>query len=362
MPSCATPPGDTEQVTVSQSSGREPLQHVTIHGHVVSYRHAGAVTGRRGRRRRDVLLLIHGLAGSSRTWDAVIPALAERYEVIAPDLLGHGESAKPIGDYSLGAFASGLRDFLAVLDVDSVTIVGHSFGGGVAMQLAYQHPHLVDRLVLVGSGGLGREVSWLLRTLAIPGAELLMPFWFPKPIIDRGNDLGRFLGRNNIRSPKISEMWRAYSSLAGASNRQAFVRTMRSVIDMGGQTVNATDRLYLAARVPTLIVWGDRDGIIPVAHGIAAHAAIASSRLEILDGVGHFPHVEAPDRFNALLLDFVATTDAGPTDAEPFRQVLVANGAPSRRTTIDATPSASRLRSVSTSGRSNAPASSPRGA
>jgi pimeloyl-ACP methyl ester carboxylesterase len=343
-------------------STREPLRHVSIHGHTVSYRHAGVVTKARGRRRREVLLLIHGLAGSSRTWDSVIPALAMRYEVIAPDLLGHGESAKPSGDYSLGAFASGLRDFLAVLDVDSVTIVGHSFGGGVAMQLAYQHPQIVDRLVLVGSGGLGREVSWLLRTLAVPGAEFLMPFWFPKPIIDRGNEVGRFLGRNNIRSPKISEMWRAYSSLAGASNRQAFVRTMRGVIDMGGQTVNATDRLYLAARVPTLIVWGDHDGIIPVAHGIAAHEAIASSRLEILEGVGHFPHVEAADRFAALLLDFMATTQAGPVDAEPFRQVLVANGAGRRRTTIEAMPSASRLTSVSASGRSKAPTNSPPGA
>ena len=270
------------------------------------------------------MLLIHGLAGSSRTWDAVIPALAERYDVIAPDLLGHGESAKPMGDYSLGAFASGLRDFLAVLDVDSVTIVGHSFGGGVAMQLAYQHPHLVDRLVLVGSGGLGREVSWLLRSLSLPGAEYVMPIAFPKPLVDRATDVGRFLGRHNIRSPKLAELWRGYSSLVGSSNRQAFVRTMRGVIDVGGQTVNATDRLYLAAAVPTLIVWGDHDGIIPVAHGIAAHEAIPSSRLEIIEGVGHFPHVEAPTRFNEVLLDFVSTTAAGPHSAEPLPALLAA--------------------------------------
>jgi pimeloyl-ACP methyl ester carboxylesterase len=254
----------------------------------------------------------------------VIPALAERYDVIAPDLLGHGESAKPMGDYSLGAFASGLRDFLAVLDVDSVTIVGHSFGGWVAMQLAYQHPHLVDRLVLVGSGGLGREVSWLLRSLSLPGTEYVMPIAFPKPLVDRATDVGRFLGRHNVRSPKLAELWRGYSSLAGSSNRQAFVRTMRGVIDVGGQTVNATDRLYLAAAVPTLIVWGDRDGIIPVAHGIAAHEAIPSSRLEIIEGVGHFPHVEAPARFNEVLLDFVSSTAAGPNSAEPLRAVLAA--------------------------------------
>jgi len=293
---------------------RLPLQHVSIHGHSVGYRRAGA---------GQPVLLIHGLAGSSRTWDNVIPALAEQYDVIAPDLLGHGESAKPIGDYSLGAFASGLRDFLSVLGLPSVTIVGHSFGGGVAMQLAYQHPHLVDRLVLVGSGGLGREVSWLLRLLTLPGAEYVMPFAFPKPIVDRATDVGRQLGRRNIRNPKFSEMWRAYSSLAGAPNRGAFVRTMRGVIEPGGQMVNARDRLYLAAHIPTLIVWGDNDGIIPVEHAYAAHDMIDTSRLEILEGVGHFPHVEAPEVFNDVLLDFMESTRPASTRHEALRDVLL---------------------------------------
>lgn len=296
---------------------RRPLQHVSIHGHDVSYRRAGDPT-------RETILLIHGLAGSSKTWDAVIDDLAVAYDVIAPDLLGHGESAKPRGDYSLGAFASGLRDMLAMLDLASVTVVGHSFGGGVAMQLAYQYPHLIDRLVLVGSGGLGREVSPLLRMLALPGAEYLMPLGIPKVVIDRANDLGRFLGRRNIRSERLGEMWRAYASLAGTENRQAFVKTMRSVIEPGGQTVNATDRLYLAARVPMMIVWGERDGVIPVDHGIRAHEAIGNSRLEILEDVGHFPHVEAPEQFTESLLDFMATTNAG-ADDQSLRDVLLAH-------------------------------------
>jgi pimeloyl-ACP methyl ester carboxylesterase len=296
---------------------RRPLQHVTIHGHPVGYRRAGSSND-------QSILLIHGLAGSSKTWDAVIDPLAVEYDVIAPDLLGHGESAKPRGDYSLGAFASGLRDFLAVLDVGSVTVVGHSFGGGVAMQLAYQYPHLIDRLVLVGSGGLGREVSALLRLLTLPGAEYLMPLGFPKFVVDKSNDLGQFLGRRNIRSARLGEMWRAYASLAGASNRQAFVKTMRNVIEPGGQTVDATDRLYLAARVPVMIVWGDRDGVIPVEHGRRAHAAIDGSRLEILEGVGHFPHVEAPDAFVDTLLDFMRTTAPGP-DSQTLREVLLAH-------------------------------------
>lgn len=297
---------------------RAPLQHVSIHGHDVGFR-------RVGEGQDDIVLLIHGLAGSSKTWDAVMPPLAQHTDVIAPDLLGHGESAKPSGDYSLGAFASGLRDFLAVLDVPRVTIVGHSFGGGVAMQLAYQHPELVDRLVLVGSGGLGREVSWLLRMLSLPGFEYLMPLGFPKPAVEFGTGIGRELSRRGLRSERLGEMWRAYASLAGAPNRKAFVRTMRGVIEPTGQTIDATDRLYLAARVPTMLVWGDRDPIIPVAHGKAAHEAIDGSRLEIMEGMGHFPHVEEPERFAAVLLDFISSTVAGPIGSGGLRDVILGN-------------------------------------
>lgn len=305
---------------------RLPLRHVSIHGHDVRYRRLGpAAKGTSSAQPIETVLLIHGLAGSSKTWDAVMPLLAERYDVIAPDLLGHGESAKPSGDYSLGAFASGLRDFLAVLDVPRVTIVGHSFGGGVAMQLAYQHPELLDRLVLVGSGGLGREVSWLLRLLTLPGFEYVMPLGFPKPAVEVGTNVGRVLGRRGVRSERLGEMWRAYASLAGAPNRTAFVRTMRGVIEPGGQTVNASDRLYLAARVPTMLVWGDHDAIIPVAHAHAAHDAIDGSRLEIMENIGHFPHVEDPERFTRVLADFLDTTTAGPIGPEPLRDVILGN-------------------------------------
>jgi pimeloyl-ACP methyl ester carboxylesterase len=301
---------------------RSPLRYVSIHGHSVGYRRMGPTQPTDS---TQTILLIHGLAGSSKTWDAVMPVLAEQFDVIAPDLLGHGESSKPTGDYSLGAFASGLRDFLAVLDVPSVTIVGHSFGGGVAMQLAYQHPHVLDRLVLVGSGGLGREVSWLLRLLSLPGFEYVMPLGFPKPVVELGTSVGQFAGRRGFRSKRLGEMWRAYSSLAGAPNRSAFVRTMRGVIEPSGQTVNATDRLYLAARVPTLIVWGERDGIIPVEHARAAHIEIERSRLEIMEGLGHFPHVEDPERFAEVLIDFLLTTVAGPIGPEPLRDVILGN-------------------------------------
>lgn len=293
-----------------------PLSHVTIHGHDVRYRRAGEGNP-------QAVVLIHGLAGSSLTWRSVLPALAEDYDVIAPDLLGHGESAKPMGDYSLGAMASGLRDLLAILGVESATIVGQSFGGGVAMQLAYQHPELCDRLVLVGSGGLGREVSWMLRVLSLPGAEQLMPIVFPRPMAALGDTVSRFLHRRGLRAPLLNEMWRSYASLAGAENRKAFVRTMRGVIDPGGQTVSALDRLYLAAGVPTLVIWGEQDRIIPVDHAHTAHAAIPGSRLAILEGVGHFPHAEAPDLFVTTLREFLATTEPATSTEIDLRSALI---------------------------------------
>lgn len=288
-------------------------EQVRIHGHQVSFRRGGS---------GPVLLLLHGIAGSSRTWREVMPMLAERYTVIAPDLIGHGDSAKPVGDYSLGAHASGLRDLLALLGVERATIVGQSFGGGVAMQLAYQHPELCERLVLVDSGGLGREVSWILRLLTLPGAEYVMPVLFPHLARQSGNSIARFLFDRGLRSERLAEMWRAYASLTEAANRKAFIRTMRSVIDPGGQSVSAMDRLYLASHLPTLIIWGERDEIIPVSHAYAAHEAIPGSHLEVMEGVGHFPHVERPLAFVAVLTDFMETTQPNPFTHEQLREIL----------------------------------------
>jgi pimeloyl-ACP methyl ester carboxylesterase len=176
--------------------------------------------------------------------------------------------------------------------------------------------------VLVGSGGLGREVSWLLRLLSLPGFEYVMPIAFPKPFVDVGTTIGRFLGRRGLRSERMGEMWRAYSSLAGAPNRAAFVRTMRGVIEPGGQTVNATDRLYLAARVPSMIVWGEQDAIIPVEHAYSAHEAIEHNRLEIMSGLGHFPHVEDPEGFAEIFIDFMETTEPGAVGPEPLGEII----------------------------------------
>jgi pimeloyl-ACP methyl ester carboxylesterase len=279
------------------------LHHMPVNGHDVAFRIEG---------QGQTILLIHGIGGDSATWLDVMNRLVDRYRVVAPDLLGHGESDKPTGDYSLGAHASFLRDLLGGLDIRRATIVGHSFGGGIAMQLSYQHPEACDRIVLESSGGLGREISPLLRALALPGAEWVLPLIAPSFVRERGDALLAWLRDKGIRAPHIREGWHAYSSLTAPDTRRAFVCELRSVVDFRGQVVSASDRLHLSAGQPTLIVWGDRDTMIPVEHARAAHEAIPRSRLEILEGAGHFPHAEYPDRFAELLVAFMESTKPAP--------------------------------------------------
>ena len=283
------------------------LREIVLHGHRVAYREAGS---------GPVVVLVHGITSTSATWEAVMPRLAERFTVVAPDLLGHGQSAKPRGDYSLGAYASGIRDLLVALGHERATFVGHSLGGGVAMQLAYQFPERCERLILVASGGLGREVSALLRAATLPGAELVLPLLVAGGLLDAGRSVGSFLSRLGVRlRTDFEEMARGHASLADPEARAAFVHTLRTIVDFGGQRVSATDRLYLAEHVPFLIVWGERDPIIPVAHGRAAHALVPGSRLEVFAEAGHFPHVDEPDCFADLLIEFIEETE--PTDVAP---------------------------------------------
>jgi len=290
-----------------------PLERVRLHGHDLAYRRAGE---------GPVLLLLHGIAGDSKTWIPAMQLLRRDYLVLAPDFLGHGKSAKPLGDYSLGNHASAMRDFLHVLGVERATVIGQSFGGGVALQFAYQFPERCERLVLVDAGGLGREVNWILRLATLPGAEYVMPVLFPAFVREWGDSVAKLLGNLGIRNAGAAEIWRSYKSLTEQENRRAFLRTMRAVIDPGGQSVSAMDRLYLAARMPTLIVWGDRDRIIPLVHAHKAHGAIPNSRLEVMEGVGHYPHAEDPVRFVEILLDFLDTTEPSRFTPEELRDQL----------------------------------------
>jgi pimeloyl-ACP methyl ester carboxylesterase len=291
------------------------VEELELHGHRVRYRIGGD---------GPAIVLIHGITGTSDTWGEVLPDLAESHTVLAPDLLGHGESAKPRGDYSLGAYASGVRDLMIAVGIDKATFVGHSLGGGVAMQLAYQFPERLDRLVLVSSGGLGREVHLMLRLTALPGAEYVLPLLCAQPLRDAGGAVAGFLGRIGLRlGPDLEEIGRGFASLGDVDTRQAFIHTARSIIDVDGQRVSARDRLYLSEGVPSLLIWGENDPIIPADHGRDAQREMPGSRFELFPGAGHFPYRDDPRRFVASLSEFIAETDPADLSTGEIRDLVL---------------------------------------
>jgi pimeloyl-ACP methyl ester carboxylesterase len=290
------------------------LRETILHGHRVAYRMIGS---------GPPIVLIHGITASSGTWEPVAQALAQRHTVLAPDLVGHGASAKPRGDYSMGAFASGIRDLLVSLEIGPATIVGHSLGGGVAMQFTYQFPERTQRLALVSSGGLGADLHGILRAATLPGSEFVIPLLASGRALSAGRAVGRALGRVGLRlGTDALEIARGHASLGDPETRAAFVQTLRASIDPTGQRVRATDRLYLATQLPVLIVWGARDRIIPVSHGARAHELVPDSRFEVFEHAGHFSHLDEPSRFVATLEDWIDTTEPAEPDDERFRAVL----------------------------------------
>jgi pimeloyl-ACP methyl ester carboxylesterase len=289
-------------------------QAVTLHGHSVTYVQKGS---------GPVLLLIHGMASSLETWRLVVDPLARNATVLAVDLPGHGGSSPGSGDSSLGSLAAGVRDVVAALGHDRVTLVGHSLGGGIAMQFSYQFPEMTERLVLVASGGLGPQVNLALRAASLPGANLFLSVTAGPA--GRGFDGARRALRAVRRppAPGLDELVRSYASLADADRRSAFLATVRSVIGLSGQSVQAADRLYLAKELPVLLIWGAEDPIIPVEHARATHELLPHSTLSVFDGVHHFPHVEAPQRFVTALEEFCAATEPAVFDAATWRARLV---------------------------------------
>lgn len=274
---------------------------IELHGRRAVYRIAG--TG-------PAVVLVHGMLNSSSHWRQVALELASDHTVIAPDLIGHGDSATPRGDYSLGAHAASIRDLLTAIGVERATLVGHSLGGGVAMQFFYQFPARVERLVLISSGGLGREVSPVLRTAALPGVTAVLSLAAHPRLLAAVYDTGRRLRARGVRhGTYVQALARALRPLERPQARAAFLHTLRSVIDVHGQRVSATDRLYLLESMPTMIVWGERDNTIPLAHGRDAHRAVTRSRWRTLPGVAHFPHLEDPHALAAVLREFLLDTE-----------------------------------------------------
>ncbi|MEZ5076004.1 MAG: alpha/beta fold hydrolase [Solirubrobacterales bacterium] len=273
---------------------------VDLHGHRAVYRVAGD---------GPTVVLIHGMINSSRHWEGVATRLARSHTVVAPDLIGHGDAATPRGDYSLGAHAASIRDLLTTIGVERATIVGHSLGGGVAMQFFYQFPQRTERLVLISSGGLGHEVSPMLRGAALPGsATLLRLAARPRLVGAIGATGSRLRSRGRSAGVYLQAVARALAPLQDAGSRRAFLETLRAVVDFQGQRVSARDRLYLLGDMPTLIVWGERDRTIPMAHGIEADRAIPNCRFEALPKAAHFPNLEDPEGLAAVLEDFLTTT------------------------------------------------------
>jgi pimeloyl-ACP methyl ester carboxylesterase len=295
-----------------------PLTRETrvVHGHRLAFVRAGS---------GPPLLLLHGIANTAQTWAGVLERLAATHTVIAPDLLGHGSSDKPRGDYSVAGYANGMRDLLSVLDIEQATVVGHSLGGGIALQFAYQFPERIERLVLVGSGGLGPDLSPSLRMATLPGAEAVLtvlsgasgPLRAGLRAVD---GVGHRLGWKPVRD--LAEAGEAILGLRDVEARRAFLRTLRGVADARGQAVTALDRLYLADAVPMLVIWGSRDPIVPAAHADTVRRLVPSARVEVFDGAGHWPHLDDPDRFCRTLLDFLATTTPAAHDRDSWRALL----------------------------------------
>ncbi|BDB43869.1 MULTISPECIES: alpha/beta fold hydrolase [Mycobacterium] len=292
------------------------LQFRTIHGHRRAFRIAGS---------GPVVVLLHGVGDSSTTWEPVHAKLAQRFTVIAPDLLGHGESDKPRADYSLASFANGLRDLLTALDIDRVTLVGHSLGGGIAAQFAYQYPQFVERIVLVSAGGVTKDVSAALRFAAMPlGAEALAILRVPGAV--PALQLASRAVANVVGSTRftrdVTSLPRLVNGLRKPGAVEAFARTLRGVVDTRGQYVTMLDRTYLMHGLPVQIVWGEDDLIIPVSHARLAHQQIPGSRLEIFEKSGHMPHGDHPDRFVQIVQKFIDSTEAFDSDPELIRQAL----------------------------------------
>jgi pimeloyl-ACP methyl ester carboxylesterase len=292
------------------------LEFRTIHGYRRAFRIAGS---------GPVLLLIHGIGDNSTTWSTVHAKLAQRFTVIAPDLLGHGQSDKPRADYSVAAYANGMRDLMSVLDIERATVVGHSLGGGVAMQFAYQFPQLVERLILVGAGGVTKDVNIALRVASLPlGGEALallrLPLVLPTMQL-AGQMAGALLGRTAV-GRDLPDVLRILRDLPEPTASSAFTRTLRAVVDWRGQVVTMLDRCYLTESVPVQLIWGRQDVVIPVEHAHMAHAAMPGSQLEIFENSSHFPFHDDPDRFVELVQRFIDSTQPAPYDQAALRQLL----------------------------------------
>ncbi|MEU7768655.1 alpha/beta fold hydrolase [Nocardia sp. NPDC049190] len=275
------------------------LESVVLHNDVLRFVDVGA---------GPAVVLVHGLLGSHESWTPQIRMLAKKHRVVAPDLFGHGESDKPAGDYSLSSHAATLRDLMDHLEIPTAAFVGHSLGGGIVMQLLYLFPERVDGLCLVSSGGLGPEVSLLLKAATLPGSEVVLPVlastWLRRNTEAALRRLGR-LGFPLQPSRGATETWRTLETMSDKSSKAAFLASTRAVVGLRGQTVSATQHLAKFESIPSLLVWGGRDRMIPAAHAGNLRREVPHSRIEIFPNAGHFPQLDEPLLFFHVLDQFL---------------------------------------------------------
>lgn len=301
---------------MNNASGLEPLevQYVTVHGHRRAYVKVG---------QGPALLLLHGMGCNHTTWTPVIRDLAKRYTVIAPDLLGHGLSDKPRADYSVGGYANGMRDLLSLLDIERVTVVGHSLGGGVAMQFAYQFPERTERLVLVAPGGVGPEVTPIIRAVNLPffheavGVATLPGI---RHAVVAGMQALSRTGLDHTRD--LGEVAEIFDNLKDSKTRRAFGHVVRAVVDLRGQIATMVDRAYLTEAMPILVIWGQHDRVIPSHQADRVRRIAPGAVVEVLPNSGHFPHKDHPERFVKTLHDFIRSTRPATFDREKWRSLL----------------------------------------
>jgi pimeloyl-ACP methyl ester carboxylesterase len=292
------------------------IQYLTIHGHKRAFVKEG--TG-------PALLLLHGLGCDHTTWQPVIQALSRRYTVIAPDLLGHGASDKPRADYSVGGYANGMRDLLTVLGIDKVTVVGHSLGGGVAMQFAYQFPERTERMILVAPGGLGPEVTAALRAVTLPGFHTAMGVLTLPGVRHLTTAYLRGLAASGLSVTRdLDEVAAIIDSFKDPQARSAIRHVVSAVIDWRGQIVTMADRAYLTAAMPMCVIWGTEDFVIPVGHAGNAAEMAPGCTVEVIGNAGHFPHKDHPQRFVKIVNDFIRTTQPATYHRGRWRALLKA--------------------------------------
>jgi len=297
-----------------QHTPQHEVSFVTVHGHRRAFVKVGS---------GPALLLLHGLGCDHTTWEPVIDALARRYTVIAPDLLGHGLSAKPRADYSVGGYANGMRDLITLLGIDKVTVVGHSFGGGVAMQFAYQFPERTERLILVASGGLGAEVTPAIRAVTTPGFHQVMGVLTLPGVRHVGKAALQALALTGHRTTRdLDEVAEIYDSFKDPDARAAIRHVVRAVVDWRGQIVTMADRAYLTQAMPMAVIWGRDDQVIPVEHAGNAAALAPDARVEVIPNSGHFPHKDHPQRFARVVHEFIRSTQPATYSRARFRGLL----------------------------------------